>query len=203
MTRLRASRLLACVGLILPALTVIFVQVASADAAQARPPSVVHLSAAPARAVPYCVSGAPGCANPPKCSGHGCDNTDPYQTNCATGFREEAWADGWVGTSQEWQVDINYSPACNTAWAELVLVHGSGACHQCTLNFYRINPYCAIDGVNHNDVSGTLYSGAWTNQYYLPDGTNTGGWATQGTLRNILQGDIVSVVQFPYPPYCL
>jgi hypothetical protein len=88
-----------------------------------------------------------------------------------------------VGTSQEWQIDINYSPACNTAWAALVLAHGSGTCYQCTLNFYRINPYCAIDGVNHNDVSGTLYSGAWTNQYYLPDGTNTGGWATQGTLK--------------------
>lgn len=204
MTKLRVSRLLACVGLMLPVLAVVFGQVTSVDAALARSPSIVRLSlAAPARAVPYCVSGSPGCANPPKCSGHSCDNTDPYQTNCATGFREEAWGDGWNGTSQEWQVNINYSSQCKTVWASLVLIHGSGACYQCTLDFYRILPSCPKDGVNENRVSGTLYSGAWTNQFYLPNGSAENSYAGQGKLTNILQGDIVSGVQWPYPPYCL
>jgi len=50
------------------------------------------------------------------CSGHGCDNTDPYQTGCANGAYPVI-----KGTAPDYGVllELWWSPTCQTNWAEV------------------------------------------------------------------------------------
>lgn len=110
--------------------------------------------------------------------GYQCDNTDPYQTACANSKVYVASGDATYGNSL-WQEQLWYSKACGTIWSRLQLLRGTNACGSCYLEVIRVNQYTG-DGYTETDVGspgGTLYSGAWSNQLYLPCGGSLVGYA--------------------------
>ncbi|HEV2375060.1 MAG TPA: DUF2690 domain-containing protein [Streptosporangiaceae bacterium] len=126
---------------------------------------------------------APGHRSPPRdnwwqCSpglgGYQCDHTDPYQTGCASSGVFKASGNAWLG-SEHWQVQLYYSTACGTVWSRLQLLSGANNCWACLLQVQRYY-YGSNDA--HSEVGsadGSLYSGAWTDQLYLPCGGSMTG----------------------------
>jgi hypothetical protein len=106
-----------------------------------------------------------------------CDNTDPYQTGCASSKVYVASGDAWYGSST-WQVQLYYSTRCGTVWSRLQLLSGSNDCPSCVLMVVRSNYDASVyDTSDVGSDGGNLYSGAWTNQLYLPCGGSLTGTA--------------------------
>lgn len=118
--------------------------------------------------------------------GSQCDNTDPYQTGCAsTGIKEQWTSDfSYPGNTARWYVAVYYSPACHTAWAKLIRDSGSGSCDGCAISVVRDN---ADPGLVFGPT--TLYNGAWTNQYDLECGHGASAWVSQSWYGVIGQMD--------------
>src|SRR5579859_4042889 len=102
--------------------------------------------------------------------GSQCDQTDPYDTGCASSKIYVASGNVWRGNAQ-WQVQLYYSTACGTVWSRLQLLRGSNSCFDCILSVIRSN-FNSSDYTSSDVGSdgGTIYSGSWTNQLYLPCG---------------------------------
>ena len=120
--------------------------------------------------------------------GYQCDQTDPYQTSCANSKVYVASGDATYGNSL-WQEQLWYSKACGTVWSRLQLLRGTNACGSCYLEVIRYDPYTG-GGYTESDVGspgGNLYSGAWSNQLYLPCGGSLVGYSK---LWNYYYGDL-------------
>ncbi|HEV2375231.1 MAG TPA: DUF2690 domain-containing protein [Streptosporangiaceae bacterium] len=170
---------------IVPALAAVVACALWTPAAQAATTS--HLAAAGPRPTASLSAGALSAAahhSPPRdnwwyCGpgqgGYQCDNTDPYATNCASSRIYVASGDanlyrGSVVVSV-WQVQLWYSTSCGTIWSRLQLLRGPNACGSCVLEVVRHNYDSSVyDTSDEGSSGGTLYSGAWTNQLYLPCG---------------------------------
>lgn len=101
-----------------------------------------------------------------QCAGYDCDNTDPYDTNCAATQQYVASGTGtWNGS--QWQAQLWYSPSCGTVWAHLHLLTGPNSCGGCSMSVTRYNS-TSRTSLWVGSSTGTLYDGAWTNQLYLP-----------------------------------
>jgi len=141
---------------------------------------VLALALAPAAsAAPESPTGHAAAARPadnwwlcaPGNGGPQCDNTDPYQTGCASSKLYVASGDAWYRNGSTWQVQLYYSTACGTVWSRLQLLSGPNNCPECLLEVVRSNYDSSVyDPSDVGSSSGSLSSGAWTNQLYLPCG---------------------------------
>jgi len=114
----------------------------------------------------------------PGSGGYQCDNTDPQATGCWSSRVYVASGNATYGNSL-WQEQLWYSTACGTVWSRLQLLRGTNACGSCYLKVIRVNQYTG-DGYTETDVGspgGYLYSGAWSNQLYLPCGGSLVGYS--------------------------
>ncbi len=103
--------------------------------------------------------------------GSQCDNTDPYDTGCASGKDYVSSRNG-IYNGSTWQVQLYYSPSCGTVWSQLQLLSGPNNCPECVMSVVRANYDASI--YNTSDVGsasgGSLSSGAWSNQLHLACG---------------------------------
>lgn len=147
---MRIKRILSVIAIVLTltvALAVGFATPAHAASAQAKTPSIQQTSCGPSS------------------YGYQCDNTDPFQTNCAansarTSSYVYAWNQGSWWLAQEW-----YSFSCHTIWTRLWLQSGSNVCANCYIQITRYHN--SSTWLNEGGPGWTLYSGAWTNQLYI------------------------------------
>lgn len=127
-----------------------------------------------------------GPAFPP---GNICDDTDPYDTGCSSSGEYTGSSYAWLG-STKWQLQLWYSTACETVWTRLQLLSGSNSCYQCYLYIVRNETGTAnYTTLSVGSSTGTLYSGAWTNQLYLPPNCY---WTTFEELTH--NSDVLAVI---------
>ena len=150
---MRIKRILSVIAIVLTltvALAVGFATPAHAAPAQAKTPSIQLTSCSPSS------------------YGSQCDNTDPFQTNCAanssrTSSYEYVNVLGNVWLTQEW-----YSYSCHTIWTRLWLQSGTNSCANCYIQVVRYHNSSTF--LTEGGPGWTLYSGAWTNQLYIQCG---------------------------------
>jgi hypothetical protein len=107
----------------------------------------------------------------PGTPGYQCDQTDPYATGCANSRVYVKSGTATYGNSL-WQEQLWYSTRCRTVWSRLQLLRGTDGCGSCYLMVIRDEPSTGNDYAESDVGSpgGTLYSGAWSNQLFLPCG---------------------------------
>lgn len=104
-----------------------------------------------------------------------CDNTDPFATGCANTKEYVQSNDAWRNGTH-WQIQLWYSTGCQTIWARLQLLAGTNSCPACTLSVYRNNYNSSTHAsTSVGSPTGTIYSGAWTDQLRL--------WCTTDDLK--------------------
>lgn len=128
-----------------------------------------------------------------------CDGSDPIQSGCSgtqhpyynppkpPDTSVQYWKSVQWTTEDGlwWQIQVWRSNWCGTVWARLA--GGSSGCHECILTISRNgNP---SDSTQVGDAQGgDLYSGAWTNQLYLPCGSE---YSIDVTVYQQFYGDIL------------
>jgi hypothetical protein len=120
-------------------------------------------------------TGNPGAVHPltVTCSGNGCTGLDPVQTGCSTQETPQTLATGnftWSeggGTGHTWQLQMRYSPVCETRWTRLVQTDAHGATLNGSAGYIQIGMNATQEKVSN------VYDGAYTNMIYDPTGSTT------------------------------
>jgi hypothetical protein len=94
-----------------------------------------------------------------------CNNTDPYTTNCAPNNDFFATSENFSYGGSTWQVQLYYSRGCGTVWSRLQLLSGSNGCSSCELEV-QVDP--GNGPLTVGAQNQYIYSGAYTNQLYIP-----------------------------------
>jgi len=129
-------------------------------------------------AIPAALASTPA----PTCYQYGCDYQDPIATNCADSAYTVKSVPLTIGSYQVGVLNLRYSAACGTNWAQVVITDGSTP---------EIQVQVCNDNDGHCSAEYTVYNSqyAYSDQVYAKyDPATAYGWVTYsgaGTFNQV------------------